>query len=70
MAFKIEDCRILLRRKKGQTITAILVTAPFFGGEDEWIPWACVHDDSEIYNQGDQGMLLVTDSWAEKKGWE
>ena len=69
MTFKIENCRILLRRKKGQTITAILVTAPFFD-DDVWIPWACVHDDSEIYKEGDVGTLRVADSWAEKKGWE
>jgi hypothetical protein len=70
MTFKIENCRILLRRKKGQTITAILVTAPFFDDKDVWIPWVCVHDDSEIYKEGDVGTLRVTDSWAEKKGWE
>lgn len=70
MAFAIKNCRILLRRKRGALITSILVTAPFFGHEDEWIPWVCVHDDSDVFREGDFGTLLVTDSWAEKKGWE
>lgn len=29
--------------------------------------WA-VHDDSEVYRKGDEGELIVLESWAEKQG--
>ena len=40
-----------------------------FGGEEYWIPRAHLHDESEVWKLGDEGMLVVTEWLAIKKGW-
>ena len=40
-----------------------------FGGEEYWVPRSHIHDDSEVWKQGDEGMLVVTEWLAIKKGW-
>ncbi len=37
-------------------------------GDEYWIPNSQVHDDSEVWRKGDEGELVITDWWAEKKG--
>lgn len=75
MAFEIKDCVVV-----HSTVTyavrdviadggALLVSAPFFPDGEAWVPYNCVHEDSEVYRKGDHGTLLVKDWWAEKKGW-
>lgn len=34
-----------------------------------WIPQSQIHDDSEVYENGDEGTLVVNMWWAEKQGW-
>lgn len=36
--------------------------------EAVWIPQSQIHDDSEVYQRGDKGTLVVTEWIAEKKG--
>ena len=50
------------------TEKAILVEAPDFD-EPEWIPKSQVLDESEVYKPGTDGVLIITDWWAEKQGW-
>ena len=50
------------------TDNAIVVTAPCFDGS-EWIPLSQVDDDSEVYKTDTEGDLIITDWFAEKKGW-
>ncbi len=40
-------------------------------GDDEpfWVPQSQIHDDSEVYGQGDEGELVVTTWYATKEGW-
>lgn len=33
-----------------------------------WIPQSCVHDDSEVYEAGQTGNMVVHEWWAEKEG--
>ncbi len=51
-----------------ETASAILVEAPEFL-EPEWIPQSQVHEDSEVYTIGTDGSLIVSDWFAEKRGW-
>jgi hypothetical protein len=37
-------------------------------GEEKWIPKSCVHDDSEVFAEGDTGELAVKSWFAEKEG--
>jgi len=37
--------------------------------EDHWVPISQVHEDSEVYDEGHKGTLIVTAWFAEKKGW-
>jgi len=37
-------------------------------GEESWIPKSQIDDDSEVFAQGDSGMLVVNEWWAEKEG--
>jgi hypothetical protein len=42
----------------------------FNKGENEvWIPRSVIHDDSECYEDGDDGKVVVESWWAEKQGW-
>ena len=41
-------------------------------GEEHWIPFSQIHDDSEIYEnskKGDSGKLVVHEWLAKKIGW-
>jgi len=61
--FRIEDAECT-----AETETAILVEAPDFD-EPEWIPQSQITEDSDVWRKGDDGVLMVTEWWAEKKGW-
>lgn len=37
-------------------------------GKSIWIPKSQVHDDSEVYKDGDSGTLVITQWIAEQKG--
>ena len=47
-----------------ETDRAILVTR---GKGELWIPKSVIHDDSEVYEDGDRGKLVVQTWWAEEK---
>lgn len=34
-----------------------------------WVPQSQIHEDSEVYQEGDSGTLIVTRWIAEQKGW-
>lgn len=34
-----------------------------------WIPKSVIHDDSEVYEEGHAGKLVVKRWWAEQRGW-
>jgi hypothetical protein len=38
-------------------------------GKDEWVPKSQISDDSEVYEAGHYGSLVVTEWLAEQKGW-
>lgn len=37
-------------------------------GEEKWIPKSCIHDDSEVYDDGHEGELVLKKWFAEKEG--
>jgi len=41
----------------------------FGNDEKEWVPSSQIHDDSEVYRDGDHGKLVITRWIAEQKGW-
>jgi hypothetical protein len=51
-----------------ETPKAILVLLK--NGTEHWVPQAAVHDDSEVWKQGDAGKLIVMAWFARKRGWE
>lgn len=54
------------------TAKAILVTLDDEGGvKQRWVPQDCVHDDSEVYQSGQSGKLVVVDGswWARQEGF-
>lgn len=63
MTYSIEDARCIRQTEK-----AILVDAPELD-EPEWIPQSQVDADSEVYKFMDEGVLIVSDWFAEKRGW-
>ena len=34
-----------------------------------WVPQSQIHDDSDVWKEGDSGALVVTRWIAEQKGW-
>lgn len=57
---EIEDCKVLK-----ETDSAILV---LIDGVKHWIPKSQVSDDSEIWAEGDEGTLTITEWIATEKG--
>lgn len=51
------------------TEKAILVTAPDLGEGEHWLPQSAVDDDSEVYQAGDEGRLVIAAWFARKQGW-
>ena len=51
-----------------ETNHAVLVTDGV--GFEEWIPKSQIHDDSEIYKDGQTGDLVIQSWFAEKLGVE
>ena len=37
-------------------------------GEEFWIPKSVIHEDSEVYEEGTEGSLIIKRWWAEKNG--
>lgn len=61
--FKIEKAKCIQERPK-----AILVEAPIWP-QAMWIPQSQVHDNSEVWKEGDTGRLVVSLWFAEQRGW-
>lgn len=50
---------------KKETDKALLVE---IDGDEHWIPKSQIDDDSEVYQEGDEGELVVSMWLAEQKG--
>jgi hypothetical protein len=37
-------------------------------GDEVWIPKSQIHDDSEVYDEGSSGTLVITEWIAREKG--
>lgn len=48
-----------------ETEAAILVA---LDGEEIWIPKSVIHDDSEVWEEGDTGVFVVKEWFANKEG--
>lgn len=55
-----------------ETDGAIKVTYhhPKKGLQELWCPKAVIHDDSPVFEKGDEGKLFVFNSFADDKEWE
>lgn len=53
---------------EAETEKAVCVSAPDFD-EDMWVPKSQIDSDSEVFEEGTSGDLVVSDWFAEKKGW-
>jgi hypothetical protein len=66
--FEIEDCEVSRETEK-----AILVTAPFFGEDELWVPKSMVTDASDVWDYSDDGRgpgTLRVERWfAKKEDW-
>ena len=51
-------------RVLGETDKAIRVV---IDGKPCWVPKSQIHDDSEVYQSGTSGKLIVSQWWAEKE---
>ena len=61
--YEIEDAEA-----RKETPKALLVEAPCWG-EAQWIPQSQIHPDSEVFELGGKGTLVVTMWLAKQKGW-
>lgn len=57
---------------KFDDVRAIAATAKALlcniNGDEHWVPLSQVHDDSEVYEKGHEGTLVVNAWWAHKAG--
>lgn len=65
--YDVPDCRCLR-----ETDQALLVAVPEDHADrtnEIWVPKSQLHDDSEVYEAGQIGTLVVTQWLARQKGW-
>ncbi len=60
--YSIENCEVVKDTGK-----AILVESPELE-EPLWVPQSQVHPDSEIWEEGQKGTLVISEWFAEKAG--
>lgn len=51
-----------------ETAQALRVKLSVDGGPSRWIPKSVLHDDSEVYENGHEGDVVVAEWWADKEG--
>lgn len=59
----IENCFIIHETEK-----AVLIECDFFD-ENQWVPKSVIHDNSEIWRDGQCGDLTIKLWFAEKQDW-
>lgn len=67
--FEIENCKIMCSNKEE---TSFLVQSSFFVRDptyQTWIPEYAIHDDSPIWQVGEEGTLIVKSNFAIDRGW-
>lgn len=57
---RLDDVNVIRATEK-----AILVEV---GGEEMWVPQSQIDDDSEVWEERQEGTLIVSEWWAERKG--
>jgi hypothetical protein len=57
---KFEDCEITKSTPKAAYV--------IIDGAGHWIPQSTIHDDSEIWKEGDKGDLVLHEWFAIKEG--
>ena len=62
MRHEIHDCEIIKETGKAVLVESQNLDEPL------WVPMSVIHDDSEVYEEGDKGTLTVKGWWAEKEG--
>lgn len=60
---RLGDCQVIRETEK-----AILVVLEDDGEREIWIPKTQIHDDSEVWKEGQTGELIVKAWFAEKEG--
>ena len=58
---EFEDCTVVGESASGLALLIVI------SGRREWIPKSCIHDDSECYEVGHQGTLVIPESLAVEK---
>ena len=64
MSFKLDDCKVMK-----ETELALRVEVRDLLESPVWIPKSSIHEDSECYEAGTYGTLVVFDWFAENRGW-
>lgn len=62
---RVPDCSVVR-----ETDAALLIESPNLPHGNEWIPKSQLHEDSEIYEYGTDGDLIITRWLADQKGIE
>jgi hypothetical protein len=62
--FEIDDVECIAESANGKSILCVIED------EEKWIPKhdRVLHDDSEVYEKGGKGKLVVFKWWAKKEG--
>lgn len=61
--YEVKDARV-----KVETDKALLIEAAEFE-DDQWVPKSQITDESEVWEAGQEGSLIVTEWIAVQKGW-
>lgn len=65
------DNKVEFKKCKGIRISdsgKALLCSGLMEGSDTWVPISQLHDDSEVYEPGHEGTLIVSQWWAETAG--
>lgn len=51
----------------GRSRTGIALSITI-NGATRWVPFSVIHDDSEVFEPGHEGNVVVHEWWADKQG--
>jgi len=63
---RFEDVTVLHETKPGERLDGALLCD--IDGEEVWIPKAAIDEDSEVYENDTEGVLIIPEKLAYEKG--
>ena len=63
-----DDDPVVFHEARGVAATELALLCAW-DGHEHWVPQSVIHEDSEVWEAGQEGKLVLARWWAEKEGF-